>query len=238
MEDVTIKVKEILRLLCPRLMLLAYLGEGRLAVCLVESLEHVMHRLGPRQEAEHILHEITEEVARCKACALQRFRHHVVVGEGNPRAELAFVGEGPGEEEDLQGRPFVGAAGKLLDRIIRAMGFEREQVYIANVVKCRPPGNRTPRPEEVEACRGFLFRQLKAISPRAIVALGAVASNVLVGPNPGITRIRGVFHKWEGIPVMPTYHPSYLLRYPEKKRDVWEDMKKVLEVLGRPVPRA
>jgi DNA polymerase len=141
------------------------------------------------------------------------------------------VGEGPGEEEDLQGRPFVGAAGQLLEKIIRAMGLAREEVFIANAVKCRPPRNRTPRPEEIAACRDFLLRQIRAVSPRVVVTLGAVATAGLLEAGGGISRIRGRFQQWEGIAVMPTYHPSYLLRNPERKREVWEDMKQVMALL-------
>jgi DNA polymerase len=154
-----------------------------------------------------------------------------VVGEGNARALLVFVGEGPGEEEDAQGRPFVGPAGQLLTKIIQAMGLRREEVYIANVVKCRPPANRTPKPEEVSVCKPFLLRQLRAISPKVICALGGVSAQALLESGEGISRLRGRFHRWDGIPVMPTFHPSYLLRNPERKRAVWEDMKQVMELL-------
>jgi DNA polymerase len=180
---------------------------------------------------ERELKTIAMELQGCKRCSLHRFRSSIVVGEGNPRARLAFVGEGPGEEEDIQGRPFVGPAGQLLTRIIIAMGFERQAVFIGNIVKCRPPGNRTPGPDEMGTCSPFLFRQLRAISPKVICALGAVAAQTLLNTQSPISRLRGRMHRWSGIAVMPTYHPSYLLRNPEKKKDVWEDMKKIMAYL-------
>jgi len=203
--------------------------------CVLDELLKIMER-GPEDKGT-ILQRVATSAQECKACGLHKFRNKVVVGEGNPDAEVVFVGEAPGEEEDLQGRPFVGAAGKLLDRIIEAMGFRREDVFIANVLKCRPPANRTPKPQEVEACQHFLMEQLRAISPKIIVSLGSVATNALLGSQQSITRIRGQMTQWEGVAVMPTYHPSYLLRSPEKKKEVWEDMKKVLTFLGRPVPK-
>lgn len=221
-----------------RLRLRAQLEGGRLSVPIARSLARLLESQGTGEEGRRkVLEEVAREVQGCRACGLSRFRNSVVVGEGNPRAELVFVGEGPGEEEDLQGRPFVGPAGQLLDRIIEGMGLSRQEVFIANVVKCRPPANRTPKPEEVEACLPFLLRQLRAISPRVICTLGAVAAQALLGAAEGITRLRGQFQTWEGTPVMPTYHPSYLLRYPSKKRDVWEDMKRILGLLGRPIPK-
>lgn len=210
--------------------------DGKLPVSLIRALERPGLALAQGEQRVESLQDVASEVEGCKACGLHRFRTKVVVGEGQPKAELVFVGEGPGEEEDLQGRPFVGPAGKLLDRIISAMGFRRQEVFIGNVVKCRPPGNRTPRPEEVEACSPFLFRQLRAISPRVICALGAVAAQTLLSTSEPIGKLRGRFHNWEGIAVMPTFHPSYLLRNPERKREVWDDMKQILGLLGRQVP--
>ena len=177
------------------------------------------------------LERVAEELRGCSRCGLHRSRSTIVVGEGNPRARLVFVGEGPGEEEDAQGRPFVGPAGQLLTKIIQAMGLRREDVYIANVVKCRPPANRTPKPDEISACKPFLVRQLRAIGPKVICALGGVSTQTLLEKSERISRLRGRFHPWEGIPVMPTFHPSYLLRNPEKKRVVWEDVKQVMEML-------
>jgi DNA polymerase len=155
----------------------------------------------------------------------------MVFGVGNPDAELMFVGEAPGHDEDIQGEPFVGRAGQLLNRIIEAMGLKRSDVYIANVVKSRPPNNRAPLPEEMEACRPFLLRQIDIVKPKVICLLGAVAVRGLLQSKESITRIRGQFLRWRGILVMPTFHPAYLLRNPNEKRTVWEDMQKVRDVL-------
>lgn len=172
-----------------------------------------------------------EEIGDCQRCKLSRGRTNIVFGVGNPHAALMFIGEGPGYDEDRQGFPFVGRAGKLLDQIIKAMGFKREDVYIANVVKCRPPENRTPQPDEVSACSPFLYRQIEIIRPRAIVALGAPATRALLETGLGITKLRGTFREYRGIPVMPTFHPAYLLRNPAAKRSVWEDMQQVMALL-------
>ncbi|RMG11740.1 MAG: uracil-DNA glycosylase, partial [Deltaproteobacteria bacterium] len=170
-------------------------------------------------------------------CKLCETRTNLVFGVGNPRAEIVFVGEGPGRDEDLAGEPFVGRAGQLLTRMIQAMGYQREEVYICNVVKCRPPGNRDPEPDEVAACEPFLKAQLAAIEPKVVVALGRFAVQCLLGdPNARITRVRGTWHSYAGIPLMPTFHPAYLLRNPKEKRKVWEDLKAVLARIGRPVP--
>ncbi len=203
------------------------LGTAERIVALTEPLPIP----GTGGRPEEILAAVAGEIRGCTRCALGLSRRTAVPGEGDPRAPLVFVGEGPGEEEDLQGRPFVGAAGQLLEKIIRAMGLAREEVFIANAVKCRPPRNRTPRPEEIAACRDFLLRQIRAVSPRVVVTLGAVATAGLLEAGGGISRIRGRFQQWEGIAVMPTYHPSYLLRNPERKREVWEDMKQVMALL-------
>ncbi len=173
-----------------------------------------------------------EEIGDCRRCALCEGRKTIVFGSGDPVARLMFVGEGPGRDEDIQGLPFVGRAGQLLTDIISAMKHTRGQVYIANVVKCRPPHNRTPLPEEIDACMGFLRRQISIISPGVIVCLGAVAAQALLGTATGITKLRGGFREYEGIPVMATYHPAYLLRNPAKKREVWEDMKLVMARLA------
>ena len=172
----------------------------------------------------------------CMECPLSRTRKRVVFGEGNPRAALMFIGEGPGAVEDETGRPFVGPAGELLTRIIGAMGLSRQDVYIANIVKCRPPGNRDPHPDEVAACIGYLHAQIHGIRPKVIVALGRVATRTLLQDETPISRLRGIFRDYRGITMMPTYHPSYLLQNPSKKRDVWEDIKKVMDVLGIPLP--
>ncbi|MDW8216299.1 MAG: uracil-DNA glycosylase [Acidobacteriota bacterium] len=179
------------------------------------------------------LEAVRADLGDCQRCKLARHRTHIVFGEGSPQARLVFVGEGPGAEEDATGRPFVGRAGQLLDKIIAAMHLKREDVYICNVVKCRPPENRAPERDEVAACVGFLHRQLAVIRPRVIVALGASAASALLDDPklPGISKIRGRFYSYRGIPLMPTFHPAYLLRSPEKKREVWEDMKQVIAKL-------
>ncbi|MEQ8821727.1 MAG: uracil-DNA glycosylase [Sumerlaeia bacterium] len=176
-----------------------------------------------------------ERIAACTMCRLCHSRTQTVPGEGNPAAELAIVGEGPGANEDATGRPFVGRAGELLDKIIAAMKFQREDVFIGNVVKCRPPSNRQPEPDEMAMCLPYLEEQLAIVRPRVIVTLGKTA---LVGLMPeharlSMTRARGTWMEWRGIPVMPTYHPAYLLRDPRKKRVVWEDMQKVMDVFGK-----
>ena len=173
------------------------------------------------------LRAIREDLGDCRRCRLHERRTHLVFGVGNPSAGLMFVGEGPGAEEDARGEPFVGRAGKKLDEMIRSIGLEREDVYIANVVKCRPPDNRTPEAEEMSTCSPFLFAQIEAIRPRVIVALGAPAAKTLLGSRQGITQIRGTWGSFRGIPVMPTFHPAYLLRAytQENRRKVWEDLK-------------
>jgi len=177
------------------------------------------------------LRSLEQEVVACTRCALYRTRTHHVFGEGTPAAKLVFVGEAPGREEDLQGRPFVGAAGQLLTRMIEAIGLTRDEVYICNVLKDRPPGNRTPRPEEVEACAPYLIRQLAIIRPKVICTLGLIAAQTLLGPNLSITQIRGRLHYYRQIPVIPTFHPAYLLRNPSAKRFVWQDLKRVKALL-------
>jgi len=183
------------------------------------------------------LQAIREDLGDCSRCKLSAGRQRLVFGVGNPRAELAFVGEGPGEEEDRQGEPFVGRAGQLLTRMIEAMGYGRADVYIANVVKCRPPGNRNPEPDEIEACEPFLRAQLAAIKPRVIVALGKFAAQTLLRSPTPISRMRGRWHEYEGVKLMPTFHPAYLLRSPEEKKKAWEDLQLVMKELGRTLPR-
>jgi uracil-DNA glycosylase family 4 len=180
---------------------------------------------------------ILEDNARqCTRCPLHSSRTNVVFARGNPAAELVFVGEGPGYHEDKQGLPFVGKAGQLLDRMISAMGYNREEVYICNVVKCRPPDNRTPLPQESAACYDWLRPQLLLVAPKLIVALGRCAAETLDCGGAG--GWRGQWGQWESIPVMPTYHPAFLLRNPEQKRTVWDDLKKVMEKLGKRQPSA
>jgi len=178
------------------------------------------------------LEAVRENLGDCQRCKLHEHRRTIVFGEGNPRAKLVFVGEGPGAEEDATGRPFVGRAGQLLDKIIAAIGLKREDVYIANIVKCRPPGNRTPERDEVETCEPFLFRQIACIKPLVIVALGSPAFQCLLRTREPITRARGQWRDLNGIRLMPTFHPAFLLRSPDKKREVWEDMKKVRDYLN------
>ena len=173
--------------------------------------------------------EIGPDCQRCKLHALGR--HQVVFGVGNPNADLMFVGEGPGADEDMQGEPFVGRAGQLLTKIIEAIGMTRQDVYIANVIKCRPPQNRNPEPDEVEKCEPFLFRQIETIKPKVIVALGKFAAQSLLKTSEPITRIRGREYTYRDAILMPTYHPAYLLRNPSSKREVWEDMKRVRAIL-------
>lgn len=191
------------------------------------------------------LEQIAQAVRQCRKCPLGALRTNAVPGQGNPRAELVFIGEGPGEDEDLQGLAFVGRAGKLLTDIITAMGLTRQQVFIGNIIKCRPPGNRDPKPEEIHQCKPYLIRQLELIQPKVIVALGAHAARTLLDTDKPIGQLRGVFHECRYSPaappakVMPTYHPAYLLRSytPENRRRVWEDMKQVLQLLGLPIPQ-
>ena len=173
--------------------------------------------------------EIGPQCTRCKLHTLGR--KQVVFGVGDPHAQLMFVGEGPGADEDIQGEPFVGKAGQLLTKIIEAIELRRDQVYIANVIKCRPPGNRNPEPDEVEQCEPFLFRQIDAIKPKVIVALGKFAAQSLLRTSEPITRLRGRQYNYRGSVLIPTFHPAYLLRNPSSKRDVWEDMKKVRGIL-------
>lgn len=180
--------------------------------------------------------KIIEDIGDCRRCRLSETRNKIVFGTGNEAARLVFVGEGPGADEDAQGLPFVGRAGQLLTQMIEGTAkkegipLHRPDVYICNVVKCRPPENRTPLPDEMEICGQFLFRQLSAIQPKAICALGSTAAKAVLGTKDGVTRLRGKWHKWSGIPVMVTYHPSYLLRpYNQNaKREAWDDLKKVL----------
>lgn len=179
------------------------------------------------------LAEVAKEVAGCQRCPLYRTRTQAVFGDGDPEAKLVFVGEAPGRDEDQQGKPFVGAAGQLLNKMIKAMGLTREDVYICNVLKSRPPGNRTPLPEEIEACLPFLHAQLEIINPQVICVLGSVAAKALIGPHVSIMKIRGEVRDYRGIPLVPTFHPAYLLRNPDAKRLAWEDLKRVNQLLSK-----
>lgn len=177
------------------------------------------------------LQAIREDIGECTRCKLCQGRTHIVFGVGNPNATLMFVGEGPGRDEDLQGEPFVGRAGQLLTKMIEAMGLKRADVYIANIVKCRPPDNRYPEPEEVETCLPFLLQQIEAIRPKIIITLGNLATQTLLRTKAGIMSLHGNFQEWNGIQVMPTYHPAFLLRNPNMKKPCWEDLKKVIQRL-------
>ncbi len=181
--------------------------------------------------APSTLEAIRDELGECRCCELHRTRQRLVFGEGAPQAELVFVGEAPGADEDAEGRPFVGPAGQLLMKIIGAMGLEREDVYICNILKCRPPGNRNPHPDEIAACEPVLIRQLQAIRPKVICALGTFAAHTLLKSEAPISVLRGHFHTYQGIPLMPTYHPAYLLRNPGAKKQVWEDVQMVMKLL-------
>ncbi|NLL21476.1 MAG: uracil-DNA glycosylase [Firmicutes bacterium] len=192
------------------------------------------------KKALHVssLDELRELCLNCQRCPLRKGATNVVFGEGDPHAGIMFIGEGPGGEEDKMGRPFVGAAGKLLDRIIAAAGWKREEVYIANVVKCRPPGNRNPLQEEIEVCYPLLEKQIELIDPQIIVTLGAVSAKVLLGSwNLYITRERGKWHQFGNRMLMPTFHPAALLRDPAKKRPVWEDIKQVMALYNEINPK-
>ena len=185
------------------------------------------------------LETVRKELGDCTRCPLYRDRTHIVFGEGDPNASLMFIGEGPGADEDREGKPFVGRAGRLLTKMIQAMGLDRSEVYIANVVKCRPPGNRDPEPHEKDACVPFLEAQIEAVKPEVIVTLGRIAANTLLNTKEPLGKIRGMFHYWKNIPVMPTYHPSYLLRQEPDRRhkgESWADLKQVMALLGLPVP--
>jgi len=184
------------------------------------------------------LAELKRWTLECHRCPLAGTRTNVVFGEGSPEARLVFVGEAPGADEDATGRPFVGRAGQLLEKIIKAMGLEREEVFICNILKCRPPGNRTPGPREVAACSPLLREQLKVLKPEVIIALGGPAAKTLLESKLGISKLRGRFHMYNGVPLMPTFHPAYLLRNPgeQYKRMVWDDMKAALARLGLEAP--
>jgi DNA polymerase len=177
------------------------------------------------------LDEVRKELGDCKRCKLHRTRRTIVFGEGNEKATLMFIGEGPGYDEDVQGRPFVGKAGQLLTKIIESIHLSREEVYIANIIKCRPPQNRNPEPDEIQSCHPFLTKQIIAIQPKIICALGTFSTQTLLKTDAKITTLRGKLYDLEGIKVIPTFHPAFLLRNPEKKREVWEDMKKIAEWL-------
>jgi len=189
---------------------------------------------GQATEKIPTLEEIRAEMGQCRRCKLYPGAKNLVFGEGSASARLMFIGEAPGAEEDLQGRPFVGAAGQLLNRVLNKMGLQREEVYITNVVKSRPPENRDPEPDEIAACLPYLKKQIAAIQPRVIVTLGKIATQALLGIKEPITKIRGQWQRYGRIRVMPTLHPSYLLRFPKERIKTWDDMLLVLEYLAEP----
>jgi len=175
------------------------------------------------------LDEVRKELGDCKRCKLHRTRRTIVFGEGNEKASLMVIGEGPGYDEDIQGRPFVGKAGQLLTKILQSINLAREEVYITNIVKCRPPQNRNPEPDEIQSCSPFLMKQINVIQPKIICALGSFSAQTLLKTETKITTLRGKIYDLAGITVIPTFHPAFLLRNPERKREVWEDMKKIAE---------
>jgi uracil-DNA glycosylase len=190
------------------------------------------------RSAAEALSAVRDDLGDCIRCKLHgQGRTQIVFGVGDPSADLMFVGEGPGADEDAQGIPFVGKAGQLLTKMIHAMGFTRDEVYIANVVKCRPPGNRDPHPDEVEACQPFLFRQIEVIQPKVIIALGKFAAHTLLQTQDPISRLRGRVYEYRGRKLIPTFHPSFLLRSPGYKREAWQDLQKALAIMGRQPPR-
>ena len=181
--------------------------------------------------------KIREDIGECTRCRLHKKRNHIVFADGNPKAELIFVGEGPGADEDASGIPFVGRAGKLLTQMIEAMGLQRKDVYICNVVKCRPPENRQPEPDEVTTCSPYLVRQLEVVNPKVIVCLGATAAQTLLETSTGISKFRGQWQDFRGKKLLATYHPAYLLRNPAAKSEVWKDLQKVMAELGLAVKK-
>ena len=180
---------------------------------------------------DEVLKKLRDEIGVCRRCKLSNGRKNIVFGEGSADAKLMFIGEGPGRDEDIQGRPFVGEAGQILDSLINKRGWKREEVYIANIVKCRPPGNRAPEEDEIAACRPFIERQIEIIRPKVIISLGNVATHSLLGIKMPISKARGKFYSYKDIPVMPTFHPAYFLRNPKDKHLTWEDAAKVFEKL-------
>jgi uracil-DNA glycosylase len=206
--------------------------------CSQESVQTVLSWTNRRPApgaSPRSLADIRNDLGDCRRCGLSKKRNRIVFGTGDPHAKLVFIGEGPGYDEDRQGEPFVGPAGQLLTRIIHAIDLARDRVYISNIIKCRPPGNRNPLPDEIATCRPFLERQISAINPEFICALGSVAAQTLLQTDEPISKLRGKFFSFMNARLIPTFHPAYLLRNPEKKRDVWEDMKKLMnEMAGRP----
>lgn len=199
--------------------------------CSTESLNRIKSWGRKEEFSPETLETIRTDLGDCRRCRLSKNRKNIVFGTGDPHAKLMFVGEGPGYEEDQMGEPFVGAAGRLLTKIIEAINLTREEVYICNIIKCRPPKNRDPMPDEINECFPFLKRQIASVKPDFICALGTFAAQTLLGTKLPISKLRGNFYDYMGTRVLPTYHPAYLLRNPDKKRDVWEDMKKLMKAM-------
>lgn len=187
---------------------------------------------GDKKDNSTALNALRQQIGDCQRCKLSKCRKNIVFGAGSANSRIVFVGEGPGRDEDLQGEPFVGRAGQLLTKMIKAMGYKREEVYIANIIKCRPPDNRNPEDDEIRSCYPYLAEQLKIIKPAVIIALGKFAAQTLLATETRISRLRGHFHQYQGIPLMPTYHPAYLLRNEGSKREAWEDLKQVMKLLN------
>ena len=219
-----------------------FTAESIIAIEESQREEVIVHAKFPEASVKDpiaALRLIREDLGDCTRCRLhQQGRKQIVFGVGNPQADLMFVGEGPGADEDEQGEPFVGRAGQLLNKMIEAMGLKREEVYIANVVKCRPPGNRTPERDECDTCSPFLYRQIDVVKPKAIVALGAVAAKNLLGLNDTMTNMRGRWYDYRGTQLRVTYHPAYLLRDPRQKGEAWKDLQEVMKYLGLEVKKS
>jgi uracil-DNA glycosylase family 4 len=226
-----LKVRDIIMDLKSYLGYLKLIGIEALPLFETKGAE-LLSNLSLHAPSAETLEEIRRELGDCRRCKLHRTRHTLVFGEGNEKAKLMFVGEGPGYDEDVQGRPFVGKAGQLLTKIIQSIHLQREEVYITNIIKCRPPQNRNPEPDEIECCNPFLLKQINAIQPQILCALGTFAAQTLLKTDTKISALRGRFYELKGIKVIPTYHPAYLLRNPERKREVWEDMKMISEKLN------
>lgn len=197
----------------------------------IEELIGAPSDMSDKEKRIKLLEDLRQEMLICHKCPLSKSRTHLVFGIGNPMADLMFVGEAPGRDEDLQGEPFVGRAGQLLNKIIEAIGMNRSDIYIANVLKCRPPGNRSPLPEEIVLCMPYLIKQIEIIKPKVLCALGTFAAQTLLNTKDPVGKLRGRFHDYKGIPIMVTFHPAYLLRNPNDKAKVWDDMKKVRDLL-------
>ena len=207
------------------------------AVAVISEPEELNHTESAMTDPAQALRAIREDIGDCTRCRLHKQgRKQIVFGVGNPRAELMFIGEAPGADEDTQGEPFVGRAGQLLNNMIKAMGLRREEIYIANIIKCRPPGNRTPERDECETCSPFLMRQIATIKPKAIVALGAVAAKTMLAVNAPMSELRGHWYDFRGTKLAVTYHPAFLLRDPRQKKEAWKDLQMVMKELGLTAP--